>query len=72
MTLNQPPFPRESPKQGSAELTPALPPPPFGAAQTLKRLHALLDGDEQDHRDTWEFLRTALDEDRFSDRKLFP
>ena len=26
--------------------------------------------DEQ--RETWEFLRRALDEDRLSDRKLFP
>ena len=26
--------------------------------------------DEQ--RETWEFLRQALDEDRLSDRKLFP
>lgn len=30
------------------------------------------DEDEQEQRETWEFLKTALDEDRLSDRKLFP
>jgi hypothetical protein len=29
-------------------------------------------GDEQEQRETWEYLRKALDEDRLSDRKLFP
>ena len=28
--------------------------------------------DEQEQRDTWECLKQALDEDRLSDRKLFP
>jgi hypothetical protein len=30
------------------------------------------EGDEQDQRETWEFLQTALDEDRLSDCPLFP
>lgn len=30
------------------------------------------EGDEEEQRETWEFLRKALDEDRLSDRKLFP
>ena len=30
------------------------------------------DGDEEEQRDTWEFLKKALDEDRPSYRKLFP
>ena len=30
------------------------------------------DEDEQEQRETWEFLKTALDQDRLSDRKLFP
>ena len=30
------------------------------------------EGDEQDQQETWEFLQTALDEDRLSDRPLFP
>ena len=30
------------------------------------------DGDEQEQREAWEYLRRVLDEDRLSDRKLFP
>jgi hypothetical protein len=29
-------------------------------------------GNEQEQRETWEFLEKALDEDRLSDRPLFP
>lgn len=29
------------------------------------------EGDEQEQTETWEFLRKALDEDRFSNRPLF-
>ena len=29
-------------------------------------------GDQQEQRNTWEYLRIALDEDRLSDRRLFP
>ena len=36
----------------------------------LLRAWCVEDADEQ--RETWEFLRRALDEDRLSDRKLFP
>ena len=28
--------------------------------------------DEQDQRETWEYLKRVLDEDRWSARKLFP
>lgn len=30
------------------------------------------EGDGQEQKETWEFLRQALDEDRLSDRPLFP
>jgi len=30
------------------------------------------EGDEKEQRDTMQYLRKALDEDRLSDRKLFP
>jgi hypothetical protein len=30
------------------------------------------DGDAEAQRETWEFLKQALDEDRLSDRRLFP
>ena len=32
----------------------------------------LVEGDAEEQRETWEWLRKALDEDRLSDRKLFP
>jgi hypothetical protein len=35
-------------------------------------LRALLVGDEQEQRETFSFLKQALDEDRPSSRKLFP
>jgi hypothetical protein len=30
------------------------------------------EGDEEEQRETWEFLKQALDEDRLSNRPLFP
>ena len=30
------------------------------------------EGDDQEQTETWEFLRQALDEDRLSDRPLYP
>lgn len=41
----------------------------FALAQLLKSWH---EGDELEQRETWERLKKALDEDRLSDRKLFP
>ena len=35
-------------------------------------LRALLDGDEEEQRETFSFLKKALDEDRPSSRRLFP
>ncbi|MBM3475163.1 MAG: hypothetical protein FJX75_18020 [Armatimonadetes bacterium] len=35
-------------------------------------LRSWQDGDAEEQRDTWEFLKQALDEDRPSYRKLFP
>ncbi|MBI5877343.1 MAG: hypothetical protein HZB53_06815 [Chloroflexi bacterium] len=42
----------------------------FDAAIRLLRLWQ--EGDENEQRDTWEFLQLSLDQDRLSDRKLFP
>jgi hypothetical protein len=55
-------------------------PPVVNAEQAQKNKAAidLLDswmGDDEDpseHQQTWDFLKTALDEDRLSDRPLFP
>ena len=51
---------------------------PQSIAQSQQK-HALIqllrswrEGDEQEQRNTWEYLKQALDEDRLSERKLFP
>ncbi len=41
-------------------------------ADAIRLLEAWSQGDEQEQKETWQFLRVALDEDRLSDRKLFP
>ena len=38
----------------------------------LRALDALLEGDEEEQRETFAFLKKALDEDRPSYRNLFP
>jgi hypothetical protein len=40
--------------------------------RALRALDALLEGDEEEQRETFAFLKKALDEDRPSYRKLFP
>jgi len=35
-------------------------------------LRSWREGDEQEQRSTWEYLKQVLDEDRLSERKLFP
>ena len=37
----------------------------------IQLLRSWREGDEQEQRDTWEYLKQALDENRLSDRKLF-
>lgn len=39
--------------------------------ETIHSLRALLEGDEEEQRETFAFLKQALDEDRPSSRKLF-
>ena len=38
----------------------------------VQLLRSWREGDEQEQRSTWEYLKQALDEDRTSERKLFP
>jgi len=38
----------------------------------LRALDGLLEGDEEEQRETFAFLKQALDEDRPSYRRLFP
>ena len=37
----------------------------------VQSLRTLLDGDDQEQRETFEYLKQALDEDRPSNRRLF-
>ncbi len=41
-------------------------------AALIQMLRSWREGDEQEQRNTWEYLKRALDEDRLSERKLFP
>jgi hypothetical protein len=58
----------------------STPPPAIDAEQARKNQAAidLLDSwmsedeDASEHQQAWDFLQTALDEDRLSDRPLFP
>ncbi|HBE27759.1 MAG TPA: hypothetical protein DDW25_02595 [Ktedonobacter sp.] len=51
---------------------------PQNAAQSqrnralIQLLKSWREGDEQEQRSTWEYLKQALDKDRLSERKLFP
>jgi hypothetical protein len=38
----------------------------------IQLLRSWREGDEQEQRNTWEYLKQALDEGRLSERKLFP
>jgi hypothetical protein len=48
------------------------PPTPEEVQSLIDLLRSWQEGDADEQRETWEFLKTALDEDRMSDRKLFP
>jgi hypothetical protein len=42
-----------------------------GIEERLASLRVLLEGDEQEQRETFAFLKEALEQDRLSSRKLF-
>jgi hypothetical protein len=46
--------------------------PAIDAESTAALLQSWCNEDAQEQRETWEFLKTALDQDRLSNRKLFP
>jgi hypothetical protein len=56
----------------TAEGTMESPIEPEERERILLALDALLEGDEEEQRETFTFLKKALDEDRPSYRKLFP
>jgi len=39
---------------------------------TVCALRTLLEGDDEEQRETFAYLKQVLDEDRFSTRRLFP
>ena len=39
--------------------------------EVVRRLRTLLEGDDQEQRDTFAYLKRALEEDRPSNRRLF-
>lgn len=59
-----------APTPGAAEMELSMEESPNQAAIDLLRLWC--EENEQEQRETWKVLKLALDEDRFSDRKLFP
>jgi len=56
----------------TAEETMESPLEPEERERILFALDALLEGDEEEQRETFAFLKKALDEDRPSYRRLFP
>lgn len=38
----------------------------------IELLRSWREGDQQEQQETWDYLKRVLDEDRLSDRKLFP
>ncbi len=46
--------------------------PAADAESAIALLQSWCDEDAQEQRETWTFLKTALDQDRLSDHKLFP
>ena len=46
--------------------------PPLDVDHAIKLLQSWSSDETQEQRETWELLKKALDEDRLSDRKLFP
>jgi hypothetical protein len=59
-----------APTSGAAEIELSEEEAPNQAAIAL--LRSWCEDDEQEQRETWKFLQRALNEDRLSDRKLFP
>jgi hypothetical protein len=62
-------------EKGSADKTEKFELPPLDVDNAIALLQSWCGDDpqeQQEQRDTWEYLRKTLDEDRLSDRKLFP
>lgn len=61
-----------TPPNPTAEETHKSPAQQAQIEATVHSLRTMLEGDEQEQRETFEYLKQALDEDRPSYRSLFP
>ncbi len=61
-----------TPSSLTAEEVPELADHPKKIQAVVRSLRTLLEGDEQEQRETFAYLKQALEEDRPSKRQLFP
>ena len=61
-----------TPSSLTAEEVPELASQPQKIQAVVRSLRTLLEGDEQEQRETFAYLKQALEEDRPSKRQLFP
>lgn len=59
-------------EKGSAEAPEKFELPPVDVDHAIELLQSWFGDDTEEQRETWEYLKKTLDEDRISDRKLFP
>ncbi len=59
-------------EKGSTEKPEKFKVPPVEVDQAIELLQSWFGDDTQEQRETWDYLKKTLDEDRLSDRKLFP
>lgn len=59
-------FPRVESQQGVAEVQREK------NQAAIRLLESWSEGDAQEQRETWEYLKRVLDQDRSSERRLFP
>ena len=59
-------------EKGSGEKPEGFELPPVDVDRAIELLQSWFGDDSEEQRETWEHLKKTLDEDRLSDRKLFP
>ena len=70
LTYEKPPtLPQNNPSENEPRQSITLSPENQALIQLLRSWR---ESDDQERIETWEYLKQALDEDRLSDRKLFP
>lgn len=59
-------------EEGSIDKAEKFELPPLDVDRAIELLQSWSSDDPQEQRETWEYLKKTLEEDRLSDRKLFP